>query len=202
MLDRFCRAAAACLRSVLAIPPRRARDDPRQSIPEERSTEAPGELAAYKVVYDEAVRTIEAQRQSLDELRSRAGILIGAAALIAGFFGPAALKPGTPPNLAIGAGVLMVLAVAPVVFVLLPLGGWRFSNGTRNLLQDYVEGDNPATMSEIYRSLAWFIEDDWESNRKRLLARYALFTVSALALVGETIAWLVTIASTPIVPTP
>jgi hypothetical protein len=40
----------------------------------ERSEEAPGEPVAYRLALDEAIRALEGQRQSLDELRARAGI--------------------------------------------------------------------------------------------------------------------------------
>jgi hypothetical protein len=78
--------------------------------------------------------------------------------------------------------------------VLLPTQGWAFSVGTKNLLRDYVESDPPASIGELYRSLAWYLEVDWEANKELLDVRYRLFTLAALALVGETMAWLIAIA--------
>jgi hypothetical protein len=49
-------------------------------------------------------------------------------------------------------------------------------------------------VGELYRSLAWYLEVDWEANKELLDVRYRLFTFAALALVGETMAWLIAIA--------
>jgi hypothetical protein len=155
---------------------------------------APGDLDAYKIAFDEAVRAIEGQRASVDEIRTRSGILLSAAAIITGFLGPSALQPGSPFIVSIVAAILLLATVGPIVFVLLPTQGWAFSVGTKNLLRDYIEGEEPASIEELYRSLAWYVEVDWETNKELLDVRYRLFTVAALALVGETMAWLIAIA--------
>lgn len=155
---------------------------------------APGDVDVYKVAFDEAVRAIEGQRSSVDEIRSRSGILLSAAAIVTGFLGPSALQPGSPSLVSYVAAALLVATVAPIVFVLLPTPGWAFSIGTKNLLRDYIEADPPASMVELFRSLAWYLEVDWEANQKLLDVRYRLFTFAALALVGETMAWLIAIA--------
>jgi hypothetical protein len=154
----------------------------------------PGELDAYKLVYDEAVRAIEGQRAAVDEIRTRSGILLSATSIITGFLGPAALQPGSPLLIAFIAAALLLLSVVPVIFVLLPTQGWAFSLGTKLLLGGYVETDPPASMKETYRSLAWFLEVDWEANKDMLVVRYRLFTLAAVALVGETMVWLLAIA--------
>jgi hypothetical protein len=161
---------------------------------EQGNPRAPGDLDAYKVAFDEAVRAIEGQRASVDEIRTRSGILLSAAAIITGFLGPSALQPGSTFVIALAAAALLLATVGPIVFVLLPTDGWAFSVGTKNLLRDYIEGDDPASMQELYRSLAWYLEVDWEANKELLDVRYRLFTIAALALVGETMAWLIAIA--------
>ncbi len=142
-----------------------------------------GSLEHYKFVYDEAVRGIEGQREAVDEIRSRCGILLSAAAILAGFLGPDALKQGAQP---IGVGVAafaLVLTVAPTVFILLPTRGWAFTLGTQKLLADYVETDPPASMEELYRSIAWYLEIDWEENRKMLKRRYSSASLRAASSV-------------------
>lgn len=153
-----------------------------------------GDVDAYKVAFEESVRAIEGQRASVDEIRTRSGILLSAAAIITGFLGPSALQPGSTSLVSFVAAALLLATVAPVVFVLLPTQGWAFSVGTKNLLRDYIEADPPASVAELYRSLAWYLEVDWESNKQLLDERYRLFTFAALALVGETMAWLIAIA--------
>ena len=53
--------------------------------------EAPGNPLAYELAFTEAVRALETQNASLDGVRNRAGIVISAAAIVAGFLGPATL---------------------------------------------------------------------------------------------------------------
>lgn len=158
----------------------------------ERSEEAPGEPEAYRLGLDEAIRAIEGQRQSLDELRARAGILLSAALLIGALLGgPASQTSGV--NYVTAAAVLLVLAVAASLLVLRPTGGWRFNVGTKALLRDYIESDKPATMPELHRSLAWHMDDDYSENQRRLRWLYRLFTGASILVVGETILWLVAI---------
>jgi hypothetical protein len=75
------------------------------------SNEAPGDPAAYELLFEEAVRGVEGQRQSLDELRYRAGILISTATLVAGFVGPTALAADAPARIEVTAVGLLLLAV-------------------------------------------------------------------------------------------
>ncbi|MDA8202611.1 MAG: hypothetical protein M0Z49_07615 [Chloroflexi bacterium] len=112
---------------------------------------------------------------------------------MAGFLGPPALEKGASPPVIVGAALLL-LSVGAAVFVLLPSTGWRFVVGTRALLRDYIEADPPATMAELHRSLAWHLEDDWDQNQGQPTRRYVVFAVSAVAVIGETIALLTAIA--------
>lgn len=165
---------------------------------EQGTSTLPGQLDAYKLAYDEAVRAIEGQHSSVDEIRTRSGILLSATTIVTGFLGPNALMAGNQSTVAwvaawVAAGLLLA-TVAPIVYVLLPTDGWKFVVGTKMLLSGYIETDPPASMEELYRSVAWFLEDGWESNKKMLAVRYEWFTFAALMLVGETMAWLIALA--------
>jgi hypothetical protein len=158
----------------------------------ERSEEAPGDAVAYRLALDEAIRALEGQRESLDELRARAGILLSAALLIGALLGgPASQTNGL--NYVTTAAVLLVLAVAASLLVLRPTGGWKFSVGTKALLRDYIESDKPATIPELHRSLAWHMDDDYAENQRRLKWLYRIFSGASILVVGETIMWLVAI---------
>jgi hypothetical protein len=158
----------------------------------ERSEEAPGEPDAYRLALDEAIRAIEGQRESLDELRARAGILLSAALLVGALLGgPASQTTGL--SFVAAAAVLLVLAVAVSLLVLRPTGGWKFSLGTKALLKDYIESDKPATIPELHRSLAWHMDDDYMENQRRLKWFYRLFIGASILVAGETIMWLVAI---------
>jgi hypothetical protein len=157
-----------------------------------RPSEAPGDPLAYKLALDEAIRALEGQRASLDELRARAGILLSAALLIGALLGgPAAERSSLSYVLA--AAVFLVLSVALSLLVLRPSGGWRFNVGTRALLRDYIESDQPATLAELHRSLAWFLDDDYGENQRKLKWLYRTFSAASILVAGETIMWLVAI---------
>jgi hypothetical protein len=165
----------------------------RADRPERPSTEAPASADAYKVAFDEAVRAIEGQRSSVDELRSRAGILLSAASLVAGFLGPAALSSHAPAWILVAATVVLLVAAGLVVYVLMPSDHWVFSLSIREMLQFYVEGPPPATMAEIYRSLAWYLDDAWNSNKDELIKLYRVFSVAAFVVAVDVVFWLAAI---------
>jgi len=113
---------------------------------------------------------------------------------VAGFLGPSAIQGGSPTLITLAAVALLFVSLCLAIFVLLPARGWRFVLGTKAILANYVETDPPATMAEIHRSLAWWIEVDWEMNQDMLTRRYALFGFSAVLVAGETILLLLSIA--------
>jgi len=156
-------------------------------------TEAPGDPAVYELAFTEAVRGIEAQSRAVEELRSRCGIVLSAGSLVAGFLGPSALDGGLSPG-AVVAGLLLLACVVPAIFVLLP-AEWIFLFGPKAIVRDYIEADPPATMAELHRSLALYLEENWDKNRVQLDRRQTWFSVSAGAVVFETLALLATIAA-------
>lgn len=158
----------------------------------ERSEEARGDPVAYRLALDEAIRALEGQRESLDELRARAGILLSAALLVGALLGVPASQTQSL-NYVLAASILLAIAVAASLLVLRPTGGWKFSVGTKALLKDYIESDPPATIPELHRSLAWHMDDDYGENQRRLKWLYRTFTTASIVVVGETIMWLIAI---------
>lgn len=50
----------------------------------------------YQIAYDEAVRALSQQQSTIDSLRTRAGLLLSAAAITTSFLGAQALNDGGP----------------------------------------------------------------------------------------------------------
>jgi hypothetical protein len=50
----------------------------------------------YRIAYDEAVRALSQQQSMIDSLRTRAGLLLSAAAITTSFLGAQALNDGGP----------------------------------------------------------------------------------------------------------
>jgi hypothetical protein len=69
----------------------------------------PERSAAYELAYQEGVRALDEQRVVIDAFRTRAGLLLSAAAIATSFLGGAALRSGTSllTWMAIGAFVLL-----------------------------------------------------------------------------------------------
>lgn len=144
----------------------------------------------YRFVYDEAVRTIEHQEQTLDDIRGRAGILLTATSVATSFLGAAALDTGRAGRWGVVAIVLFFLAGAGSVGLLWPFKGWKFRFGTRELLKHYVEAPSAADLNELFRELAMHLEDNYRENKTRIDKMWRVFQISAALLFLEVIAWL------------
>jgi hypothetical protein len=142
------------------------------------------------LAYEEALRGITQQQAVLDGIRARASALLGIAAVSTSFLGGVtlngkSLKPLT--WIPIGAFVAVGLFA---VWILLPVRGWKFSLDVKILIADYVEGDSPAALPEMYRDLALHLGNHYITNEKRLARLFLLFRVASTLLVIEVTTWL------------
>jgi hypothetical protein len=170
----------------LLWPERRVQEPPAPS------SEAPGDPAAYELAYREAVRAIEGQRVTVDELRGRTGTLLSAALLVGALLGGPASQT-TGQGYVVGACAFLLVALALSLVVLRPMAGWRFRVGTQRLLRDYVENAKAASIAELHRSLAWYIDADYTDNEKKLRWLYRGFAMASLCVAAETMLWLAAI---------
>ena len=149
----------------------------------------------YQLAYSEAVRRLQGQETSVDELRTRAGTIVAAATIVTSFLGARFVDSGATPSvlvwIALGA---FVLCVALALTCLIPLAGWRWYFGTRNLIRDYIEGSETLSLAEAQRDLALHLEDNYDHNARKLGRLYWVFVGSELALFIEVIAWLADLA--------
>jgi hypothetical protein len=65
----------------------------------------------YRIAYDEAVRAPSQQQNTIESLRTRAGLLLSSAAITTSFLGAQALNEGGPAIPTWIAGVLLTLEV-------------------------------------------------------------------------------------------
>jgi hypothetical protein len=111
--------------------------------------------AHYALAYDEAKRALDAQESVVNELRTRSGILIAAAAITTSFFGGRALAEGavgTAGRLAIAAFGLVGMSVLTVLW---PRTDWSFTVNAERFIATYVESDEgPLPLPAIHRALA------------------------------------------------
>jgi len=159
---------------------------PKTHPTELRPTEAPGDPEAYALVFAEAERMVVAQEANLDELRGRSGIVLTVSAAVMAFVANGILGSQKPVDVFVWVAVAAFAACfCASVAVLLPGGRWGFEMNAKTLLTGYVEGDNPATMAEIHRSLAWYLADAAEVNRNNLVRLYRVFAFAGVLLVVE-----------------
>ena len=152
---------------------------------------APNEDAQRTLVYEESQRALDQQQAALDNLRTRTGILIAAAAVASSFLGGQALRNEAFTAwswLAIAA--LAVVGIASII-VLLPWGEWVFSNKVDTLLAGYVEDEEPATIDEMHTRLARYNQGHRDKNQRKLDWLYLGFRIASGAFVLEVTFWLI-----------
>jgi hypothetical protein len=146
---------------------------------------------SYKLAFDEGGRALDAQERAVNELRSRAGVLVAAAAITTSFFGSRALTGG-PLTVAGWIAIAAFALVAGIVLaVLWPWRDWAFSATPQNVIATYIETSDPVTLVVIHRDMALHRSASWLSNA-RLLGRLYWALRAGLALVAaEVAAWVV-----------
>lgn len=153
-------------------------------------TSGPQEDPRYKFVYDEAVRTLDHQEATLDNLRARAGVLLTATSVATSFLGAAALRETENTAPWSGMAIVLFALVGILCIGLLWPSDWKWRLGTSKLLTDYVEAASPADLNEMYRDLALHLEQNYSDNSGRLDPMWRAFQVAAGLLALEVFFWL------------
>jgi hypothetical protein len=154
-----------------------------------------GELArrapSYELAFEEAGRALDAQERSVNELRSRASVLIAAAAVTTSFFGGRVLSETDDQLLAtwlaIGAFGAVGLAVLSVLW---PRHDWEFSASATDMIAEYVEPES-LPLALIHRDLALHRAASYVANARQLRWLFGAFRAGLVALVIEVVAWVV-----------
>lgn len=145
--------------------------------------------AAYELAYVEARHALEVQAETVAELRSRAALLVAAAAVTTSFLGGAALGDG-------GAGLPGWLAVAAfagvggcVLVTVWPRHGWRIALDARKFIAVYLESnEGPYELVAIHRELALHMAASFRENRRHLRVLLRAVRAAALLLALEVLA--------------
>ena len=160
-----------------------------------------------ELIYTEARLAVEMQAASLDEIRTRTGILLAVTALSASLLGRTALEDPGAGWAEIAGGACFAVVGVMAMLVLYPWGykrrcpggaysnerGWFFELNGRKLVDAFGDKDaNEAASTHL--ELAKEFADNWDENETRLLRLYRCFEVAALFLVGGVGLWLVDLA--------
>lgn len=141
------------------------------------------------------MRAIEDEAQIVEGLRSRAGTLFAATALVTSFLGGFALVGDTAEFDAFSltgsaVGIFVLLAILTLAIV------WpyrmRFSVSARDILTivDEREPGNPVTAVEAYRELALRYETMYDYNAVRIRVLLWCFRLAIVCLVAEVAVWI------------
>jgi len=140
----------------------------------------------YRLAFDEARRRIDVQSETLENTRSRAGTLLAAAAVVGGLVtrpvfedGTAALTGGGSVAL-LGAGFCFVGIALATVLIWWPADATDTLSAS-TIIDDYIEADTPAGLSETYSNLARFVERHADAFYGEVATRLRLFSWAAAA---------------------
>jgi len=146
------------------------------------------------LAYAEAVRSIEQQARSLDELRSRTGVLLTGASIVASFLGAQALRTSSFDALS-GLAVVAFLGVLTLALAVLWPREWRWSFGATILLEDWA--DVPSRRDDIpamRRFLAERLDANWVENKKKMDKLFVFWQLAAVSLGAEVVLWTLKLA--------
>jgi hypothetical protein len=159
------------------------------------TADTPDDVAAgYALAFEEGMRGLARQEVQLDAMRSRAGVLLSAAAIATSFLGGRALTDHSPAAwtwLAIAAFVGLALSA---LVILWPRRDWAFSASPGLIVSLYVETDPPWKLPAIHRELALHMDNAYEVNRARLDHLIWAFRAASTLLAAEVAAWVVNLA--------
>jgi hypothetical protein len=93
------------------------------------------------------------------------------------------------------AAFLFVGACLGATVVLMPIKDWRSTTNVNDLISEYIEADPPATLPEIHRSLAIYMQADWTKNEAKLVNLNNTLAGSASAVIGATVFALIAIGT-------
>jgi hypothetical protein len=151
------------------------------------------EARSYELAFEEAGRALDAQERAVNELRSRAGGLIAAAAITTSFFGSRAIV-GAELSIWVWVAVVAFIVVGGCVLaVLWPRSDWSFNASASDIVAEYIEPE-PIEFPLVQRDLALHRSTASDSNAQQLRWLFLVFRIGLIVLVVEVAAWVVALA--------
>lgn len=150
----------------------------------------------YKVAYDEAVRALVDQQGAIESLRSRAGLLLSAAAVTTSFLGAQGLHGGSPSLFSWLALTGFIGAAAASLAILWPRR-WEFTADPRAVIETFIEPMEHPPIEDLHRNLSLRMHHSYLENRAGLKQLVAVFQLASGLLAVEVVLWIIAIALTP-----
>jgi hypothetical protein len=151
------------------------------------------EAELYKVAYDEAVRALSEQQAAIESVRSRAGLLLSAAAVTTSFLGAQALQ-GAGSSLFSGLALASFVAVAATSLAILWPRSWEFTANPRRVVKGFVESAEAIRLEDLHRDLSLHMHGSYLVNHRGLQELALLFQAASGLLTLEVVLWIAAIA--------
>lgn len=148
----------------------------------------------YRIAYNEAVRALSQQQSMIDSLRTRAGLLLSAAAITTSFLGAQALNDGGP-SIATWLALASFVSLSVASLAILWPHSLEFTANPANVIESYIETEEPLSVAEIHRDLSLHMHGSYADNlagQKQLASRFRL---AGVLLTLEVIFWIIDLAS-------
>lgn len=149
---------------------------------------------AYEIAYEEGVRALSQQQTVIDSFRTRAGLLLSAAAITTSFLGAQALRE-EGPGVATWLALACFFGVGVCALAILWPRAWEFTASPRDVIATYVEGQDPLELAAIHRDLALHMQASYLANQAGLERLIVYFRLASGLLTAEVVAWVVDLAS-------
>lgn len=86
--------------------------------------------------------------------------------------------------------------VAAISLAILWPRQWEFTANPRDVIQTYIEAEDPALIEELHRDLSLHMHNSYVENRAGLGQLAIFFQIACGTLTVEVILWIIAIAST------
>jgi hypothetical protein len=146
----------------------------------------------YKVAYEEAVRELSEQQGAIDSLRTRAGLLLSAAAITTSFLGSQALEGGNS-SLFSWLALLGFVAVSSVSLAVLWPRKWEFTANPREVIESCIESGESIRIEELHRDLSLGMHSSYLENYRGLERLALFFRIATGLLTVEVMLWIAAI---------
>jgi hypothetical protein len=152
----------------------------------------------YELAYEASIRAIENQAATVESLRSRAGTILAATALVTSFFGGQALSRVGRSELhllsyttgALGSFIAVSLLTLTILFPFT----LRFSLSAAAILRVFDAAEDAATSAKVLREVALQYESMYDANVVQIRILATCFQLAIVCLLGEVGFWLAVLA--------
>ena len=144
-------------------------------------------VAIERLAYEQGLRAIDIQVQTLADLRTRAGTVLAAASLVTSFLGAPALERHQQRVVWLALAVVLLIGQLGMTVSVLTGRKFSFRQRPKKILADLDSGGY-TDEGQALSTLAGFLEEDHDQNEKKLGSLDLHFRVACALLISETVA--------------